>query len=278
MIVVAVAAGMMLGAWNAFWTCVIGLPSFIVTLAGLLAFRGIGSMTDARTISPLSDAHVALSEGFISPSLSLIGGTRGLGLVFVSIFKNAGIRRNRGDRAAFPRAMVHAALALVGFGGYLYTVEGYHGTPTAILWTIATALALWFLTTSTVFGRNAYMVGANRAAAHLAGVNVQRNIFIGFVLMGALYGLASILFTARLNASTGSDALFLELDAIAASVIGGVALSGGKGRIPAVLGGALLLSAIDNGMSVMELLFLQQIVKGGILLVAVTLDVRSRRK
>ena len=121
------------------------------------------------------------------------------------------------------------------------------------------------------------MIGSNRAAAEMAGVNVKRNVLLGFLMMGLFYGIAGILFTSRLGASTPSDAVFLELDAIAAAVIGGVALSGGRGQVPIVFLGALLLTAIDNAMSILGASsFLQQVIKGGILLVAVTLDVKLR--
>jgi len=279
-LVVALASGLALGTWQGFLVAKVGIPSFIVTLAGLLTFRGVGLYwTDARTISPLIEEHVALAENFIPAGISMVAGIAVAALAVAFIARRGASRRRRGDKKALPSAVVQIVVTLAAIGAFLFAVGGYRGTPTAVLWTLAIGAGLWFLTSSTVFGRNAYMIGANRQAASLAGINVERNVFLGFVLMGALYGIAGILYTARLNASTAGDATFMELDAIAAAVIGGVALSGGKGRIPAVIGGALLLTAIDNGMSVMGVsTFFQQIVKGGILLAAVALDARSRRR
>ena len=275
---IAILAGMALGAWQGFWISVIGVPSFIVTLTGLLAFRGVGLYwTDARTLAPLLDQHVNLSESFIDPMIAISGAAIIIVLVAVAFLRRALSKHRHGDKSAFTTALIKLAIIVAVTGGALATLQGYHGLPMAIVWTLAIVGALWFIMARTVFGRNAYMIGANRAAASLAGVNVRRNIFLGFLLMGALYGIGGILFTARLNASTAGDATFLELDAIAASVIGGVALSGGRGWIPAVLGGALLLSTIDNGMSVIGVSsFLQEIVKGAILLFAVAVDIRFR--
>jgi D-xylose transport system permease protein len=277
----AIGVGLALGAWNGFWVSAVGVPSFIVTLAGLLSFRGLGLyLTDARTISPLSDAHVALTESFISPQLSFVGGIVVFGVIAV-ILAAQSIAKQRQDSAdgALAKTIVNIVAIFFVVAGFLAIVCSYRGTPAAILWTMAVGVTIWLLMSRTVFGRNAYMIGANRLAAQLAGISVNRNIFIGFLVMGVIYGVAGLLFTARLNASTAGDGLFMELDAIAAAVIGGVALSGGKGRIPVVLGGALLLTAIDNGMSVTGISsFLQQLIKGAILLGAVALDVRARSR
>lgn len=279
-IVAGLAIGLLLGLWQGFWVAYVGVPSFIVTLAGLLSFRGIGLYwTNARTISPMSESHVALSEAFIPPTLTLVIGAAIFLLAAVLIMAAALRRQRRGDQAALRRGLLRVAFLGVLILACLWITVSYRGAPTAFLWACVVSAAMWVLLERSVFGRNAYMIGANRAAARLSGINVPLNIFLGFTLMGFLYGISGLLYTARLNASTANDALFLELDAIAACVIGGVALSGGKGRIFAVLGGALLLISIDNGMSVMGVSsFVQQIVKGLILLIAVAVDIRLRRK
>lgn len=279
-ILAGLAMGLVLGVWQGLWVAYVRVPSFIVTLAGLLAFRGVGLYwTNARTISPMSESHVALSEAFLSPALTI-----GLGIVVFTVIATlilVSAFRNRRDEkpSAIKRGILQAALFGFLTLAFVWVTTSYRGAPTAFLWTLGTIALMWVLLEKSVFGRNAYMIGANRAAARLSGINVPANIFAGFILMGFLYGIGGLLYTARLNASTANDAMFLELDAIAACVIGGVALSGGKGRILAVLGGALLLKTIDNGMSVMGVSsFVQQIVKGLILLVAVAVDIRLRRK
>jgi D-xylose transport system permease protein len=132
----------------------------------------------------------------------------------------------------------------------------------------------------TKFGRNAYLVGANREAAVLAGISLGRQLMLGFILMGFLYGVAGVLITARLGAATASSGLFLELDAIAGAVIGGTSLRGGIGSVPGAIAGAVLLTTIDNGMSILNVSsFLQMVVKGLVLLFALAFDaVMSKRR
>lgn len=153
--------------------------------------------------------------------------------------------------------------------------------PAAVLWVIGVTLILSVLMARTKFGRNAYLVGSNREAAFYSGVSWGRQLFGGFLLMGAIYGLAGALLTARLGASTPSLGTYLELDAIAAAVIGGTSLRGGVGTVVGAVAGAVLLTAIDNGMSILNISsFIQLVVKGGILLLALGLDsyiARNRR-
>jgi len=279
-ILIALGTGLILGAWQGFWVAGVGVPSFIVTLAGLMVFRGIGlTWTEAQTVAPLTPEYVALSETYISTPLTLLGGVTLAGLVAFVMLRRARQLHRRNVPNAFAVAWVRIVLVCFVIALFVWVVSRYLGTPLSVIWMMVIGFLLWMLMGKTVFGRNAYMIGANRDAASLAGIPVKRHIFAGFVLMGLLYGVAGILFTARLNASTAGDGNLLELDAIAAAVIGGVALAGGKGRIPAVLVGALLLTMIDNGMSVMGVSsFMQQTVKGLILLLAVAMDVYFRNR
>jgi D-xylose transport system permease protein len=138
---------------------------------------------------------------------------------------------------------------------------------------------LWFLMTRTVFGRNAYLIGSNREAARLAGIAINRHLIGGFLLMGALYAVAATLMTARLSASTPASDLYLELDAIAAAVIGGASLRGGVGTVGGAVVGAALLVTIDNGMSLMNISsFAQMIIKGMVLLLALATDAMLTRR
>jgi D-xylose transport system permease protein len=152
------------------------------------------------------------------------------------------------------------------FGGFL-------GIPVALLWVASTGIVLSILMIRTKFGRNAYLIGSNREAAVLAGISLPRQLFLGFVLMGILYGISGVLITARLGASTAGSGLFLELDAIAGAVIGGISLRGGVGTVTGAMVGAVLLATIDNGMSILNVsAFLQMVVKGFVLLSALSMD------
>ncbi len=152
------------------------------------------------------------------------------------------------------------------FGGYL-------GIPSALIWVAATGILLTIVMDRTKFGRNTYLIGSNREAALLAGIPLARHLFFGFLLMGALYGVAGVLITSRLGAATPSSGLFLELDAIAGAVIGGTSLRGGVGSPAGAMVGALLLTTIDNGMSLLNVSsFIQLVVKGMVLLAALSVD------
>lgn len=273
-VLATVLAGLVLGAVQGILVVRVSVPSFIVTLAGLLAFRGIGYYTtDASTIAPVSNAFSSLSEGFIPPTASYIALAAILVLACVYI-----VRRQRGGgrdggpidrwRLATQLVSMVAAVALLAwiFGGFL-------GIPIALLWVAGTGLVLWVLMTRSKFGRNAYMIGSNREAAVLAGIALSRQLFIGFLIMGALYGVAGVLITARLGASTPSTGTYMELDAIAGAVIGGTSLRGGVGTVAGAMVGSVLLATIDNGMSILNVSsFIQLIVKGIVLVVALAFD------
>ena len=273
-----VIAGIAMGAWQGLWVVWLMVPSFVVTLAGLLAFRGIGYYaTDAATISPLSKSFTALSEGFITPAASIIV----IGCAFVL---GAGSMTWRSLAAAREDGAIRASLvarlvALAAVSAILaWAFGGFRGIPSAILWVAGVGLALWVLMMRTKFGRNAYMIGSNREAAVLAGIPLGRQLFLGFLLMGSLYGVAGVLISARLSASTPSAGSYMELDAIASAVIGGTSLRGGVGTIPGAIAGAILLATIDNGMSILDVSsFIQLIVKGLVLLFAIAFDAYMTR-
>lgn len=273
-VLATVLVGLAMGAWQGLWVVRVAVPSFVVTLAGLLAFRGIGYYaTDAATIAPLSDAFTNLSEGFVAPSASVVA----LGVLFLLaagyiIRRHLARAREGAGQGAGPLLLrlvsLAAALALLA-----WAFGGFRGIPNAVLWVAATGLVLWVLMTRTRFGRNAYMIGSNREASLLAGIPLGRQLFSGFLLMGVLYGVAGTLISARLSASTPSAGNYMELDAIASAVIGGTSLRGGVGTIPGAIVGAVLLATIDNGMSILNVSsFIQLIVKGLVLLFALAFD------
>lgn len=277
----ALAAGLLLGLWQGMWVTRTAVPSFIVTLAGFLIFRGIGYVwTNAYTINPMEDSFVALSEGFVSPLTSVVLVVLAFTLFAAAVFRK---RANMKKYGLEPAPMAHTAAILVlgaaGFGIFAWVVGTYQGIPNALLFAALALTALTFIAQKTVLGRNLYAIGGNREAARLAGIDVKKNLLLAFCLMGLLYGLAGILITARLNGSTPETGMNLELDAIAAAIIGGASFAGGIGTVPGAFIGALLLAAIDNGMSLLNVSsFLQMVVKGFVLLLAVTFDMASRRK
>lgn len=278
-VLLAVGFGMVLGFWHAFWVVVVQVPSFIVTLTSLLALRGLGlQISDGKTIGPLRNEYISLSEGFISMSITYGLVVVALALLAWQQWRNWSFRRSMGDpasaAAAVVRLAVWAGVMLLG----AWSLSGFLGTPTAALWIAGVGVSLSFLMNRTTFGRSAYMIGSNREATRLSGVRVGLQLTIAFVLMGILYGVGGVLLTTRLGASVAGTGQFLELEAIAAAVIGGVSLRGGVGTVMGALGGAFLLTVIDNGMQTINVSsFLQDVVKGGILLIAVAADAYTRR-
>jgi len=279
-VVATIGVGLLLGVWQGIWVVSLGVPSFIVTLAGLLAFRGIGFYaTDAATIAPVSDAYSALSEAFIPIRATWFV----LAGLFVAACAYVVLRYRRlatYSQSANPRALtVRITILALTTLALTYVFSGFRGLPVALIWVGVVGLLLWILMTRTVFGRNAYLTGSNREASVLAGISLKRQLYLGFTLMGGLYAIAGTLITARLGASTPTTGMYLELDAIAGAVIGGTALKGGVGTVPGAIVGAVLLTTIDNGMSLLNVSsFLQLVIKGMVLLFALAFDAYMTRR
>lgn len=277
---ITLCVGLLLGAWQGFWVVALGVPSFVVTLAGLLGFRGLGYyLTDAATISPMSRNYALLSEGFVPIPVSMVL----IALLFIGLswlHYQSGRDSDTGRldlRSLGLKVLVTAVIC----GALAWVFAGFRGIPNAVLWVAGSGALLWFVMRRTVFGRNAYLIGSNREAARLAGISVERQLFFGFLLMGTFYAIAGILTTARLSASTPALGQFLELDAIAAAVIGGVSLRGGLGSVIGAIAGAALLVSIDNGMSLLNISsYIQMVIKALLLLFALVTDAiyNSRRR
>lgn len=277
-IICALLVGLLMGSFQGLMVAKLNIPAFIVTLAGMLIFRGIGYVwSNALTIGPVPRQIVQISEGYIPPNISLMLIIVVTGLaIFISVRSALRLKEWENLRSKLWLKIVPIIiLSLLS----IWIFVGYKGIPMAVLVVAIGAMLLHFLMSNTKFGRNLYVIGGNKVAAKLSGVKVNQHLFISFVVMGLVYGIAGILISARLSSAPPSAGELLELEAIASAVIGGTSLSGGIGVIPGALIGALLLSAIDNYMSLMNVSsFLQQVVKGLILLAAVWFDISVRKK
>jgi D-xylose transport system permease protein len=278
---VAVGSGLLMGAWQGFWVTRIGVSSFIVTLAGMLYFRGISMIaTNGATVAPLPRSLTGLATGFLPPALSL-------GAVILSLFvyvalRLAEIRRAKELRVAgryVPEILRALAPPLVAALIAIWIVS-WQGIPYLVLLVAICTFAAEFLMRRTRFGAQLYAIGGNPEAARLSGINLTRTIFWNFVIAGLGYGITGVALTARVSGAVGGSAgLFLELDAIAAAIIGGTSLSGGRGRVLGALLGALLMGSLNNGMSLMNVpTFYQDTARGIVLLLAVAIDQLSRRR
>ncbi|AOV08713.1 sugar ABC transporter permease [Sporosarcina ureilytica] len=279
-IVAAVAIGALFGVWQGWWVAYRAVPAFIVTLGGMLIFRGILiGLSKGQTIAPLNDSFKYIGNSYLPHVI-------GYGLAFLSVaLLIFGTIRNRANRDSmglmiqswvidYGKVSVYSLFILLA----TYMLNRYYGIPTPILIVVFLAIIFVFISNKTSFGRYIYAIGGNAEAAALSGINIKRNTLWVFIIMGGLAGLAGVLLTSRLNAATVNAGNMYELDAIAACVIGGTSLMGGRGKIIGTLIGALIMASIDNGMSMMNVeTFWQYIVKGLILILAVWIDIANKK-
>ena len=172
-----------------------------------------------------------------------------------------------------------AVLPIAVIIGFIYVMNSSDGVPIPVLIFLAVALFGVFITNSTTFGRYLYAIGGNADAARLSGINTKRNVLKVFALLGVLTGIAAVIFTARQGSAAPDAGTLKELDAIAACVIGGASLMGGRGTVFGACLGALIMASLDNGMSLLNISdFMQELIKGAILVAAVGLDMVGRKQ
>lgn len=289
-ILAVLITGLIIGAWHGFWVAWKKVPAFIVTLASMLAFRGaILGVTGGATISPMRDSFKEIGTGYIPDLFTARGGFNDtsafLAAVGIILFVWFEIRqRKKRAETGFqqnPLWMDAGRIAVISLAiaGAFSIMIFNEGIPYAVLVLLAVVLLFRFIGDRTVFGRRLYAIGGNADAAMLSGISIRKNIMALYMLFGSLVALAGIVMTARLNAATTSAGMNMELDAIAAAVIGGTSLMGGEGKITGAVIGALIMSSLDNGMSLMNIdITWQYIIKGLILLTAVWADVSMRQR
>ncbi|HWA18407.1 MAG TPA: hypothetical protein VG757_05370 [Devosia sp.] len=278
---ISILVGLAMGAWQGWWVTRMGVSSFIVTLAGMLYFRGISMIaTNGATVAPLPPQLKAIATGFL-PSIPATLLTLASVAVF-AFLRISELRRGAqlGVVKNVGRDMVRALAPVVIAAAAVIWLASWQGVPFLIVLVAVCAVAADVLMRRTRFGAQLYAIGGNPEAARLSGIKVGRVIFINFVIAGLAYGITGVALTARVSgAIAGSAGLFLELDAIAAAIIGGTALNGGRGRIFGALVGALLMGSLNNGMSLMNVpTFYQDTARGAVLLLAVAIDQLSRRR
>ncbi|MFD7977286.1 multiple monosaccharide ABC transporter permease [Streptomyces sp. NPDC059071] len=277
------------GAWQGYFVAYLGIPSFIVTLAGMLLFRGLTQIfLEGRSLAPFPDGFQNIAKGFLpemGPYTQYHNPTLLLGLVAVALLlvREVRDRRRRAEYDSEPlptglwvlkcTAMTAAVVA------FTLTLASFHGVPVVMLVMCALLVALGYVMRNAVIGRHVYALGGNKAAAMLSGVKDRRVTFLVFVNMGVLAALAGCVYAARLNAGTPQAGLNFELEAIAAAFIGGASMSGGIGRVTGAVIGGLVLGVLNNGMSLVGIgTDYQQVIKGLVLLAAVGFDVWNKRR
>jgi putative multiple sugar transport system permease protein len=294
---VSVAACLILGAaiggLQGYFVAYYKIPAFIVTLAGMLVFKGLAlTVLGGASVGPFPKVFQLLSSGYVPDIFNFtIGGQPfnllalliGLAVTAVIIYFNLRERRNQQEHglAEEPDVIFYGrnlliALALIGFS---WLMASYKGLPNVLIVMFALIALFMFLTTRTTMGRRVYAMGGNEKAAKLSGINTERLTFMIFVIMGALAALAGLIFAARLNVATPKAGLGFELDVIAACFIGGAATTGGVGKVMGAVIGAFIMGVMNNGMSIMGIgIDWQQVIKGAVLMLAVFLDVYYKNK
>jgi putative multiple sugar transport system permease protein len=288
-ILISLAVGALVGAWQGFWIAYVGIPAFIVTLAGMLIFRGLALVVLGNTnIGSFPDEYRALGNGFLT---DLFGEydvdpfTLGIGVVAIVIYIVQSLRTRRGRQSyaqeVEPIAWFVAKIALISAGilWISWALASFKGLPITLIVLAVLVLVYGILTNRSVFGRHIYAIGGNRHAAELSGVKTKKVDFFIFVNMGFLAALAGLVFTARLNLAGPKAGDGFELEAISAAFIGGAAVQGGVGTIGGAIIGGLIIGVLNNGMSILGIgIEWQQAVKGLVLLLAVAFDVFNKRR
>ena len=288
-VLLGVLIGGLVGAFQGYWIAYQGVPSFIVTLAGLLIWRGgAWLVTQGRTVAPLDTPFQTLGSGSIGGTWSwVVGGVAILALLVSTLRGRA--KRRRLEFPVKPRwaEALTLVVSVVLIAGFVLLMNAYtqprsdiaRGIPVPALITIVIALLMNYVASQTRFGRYVYALGGNPEATALAGVDTKRVRLWIFIIIGMLCAVAGAVASARLNAGANSTGTLTELYVIAAVVIGGTSLAGGYGTVAGAMLGALLMQSLQSGMVLVGLSSpLQQVVIGGVLIVAVWLDVIYRRR
>jgi putative multiple sugar transport system permease protein len=297
-ILIALVLGGAIGAAQGYFVAFSKIPSFIVTLGGMLIFRGLtGNMLLGQFVGPFPKSFQNISAGFI-PDFDdfelfkpLVGGSNFhwgsmiVGIIGAAVLIYTGVRRWSRSRAGAMETEPFAlfigknaifALLILFFS---YQLASYKGLPEVLIIMGVLILIYAFVTTRMTIGRRIYALGGNRLAAQLSGIRTDRLTFFTFVNMGVLAGLAGLIVAARLNSATPSAGQSFELDVIAACFIGGASASGGVGKVMGVVIGAFVMGVMNNGMSIYGLgIYWQMVVKGVVLLSAVYIDVYQKSK
>jgi putative multiple sugar transport system permease protein len=287
--IACLVAGAIIGAAQGWFIAYFKIPSFIVTLAGMLVFKGLAlALLQGQSVGPFPTEFQKLSSGFI-PDLFAGGQLRmtslllGIGVAAAMAVAAWRARSNAllhgMEMEPFPlfvaRNIIFAAILI----GLAWLMASYKGLPNVLIIMFALMVAYDFVAQRTVVGRRIYALGGNEKAARLSGIKTERLAFYTFVNMGVLSALAGLVFAARLNTATPKAGLGFELDVIAACFIGGASASGGVGKVMGAVIGAFVMGVMNNGMSILGIgIDYQQVIKGLVLLAAVCFDVYNKNK
>jgi putative multiple sugar transport system permease protein len=285
----ALLVGLLVGAWQGFWVAVVGIPGFIVSLGGMLIFRGLAQLTlNYISLGPFGGTYYKIANGFLN---GLLGGhgrdvftlvvfaLAAVGFAFAQWRSRQGQLKYGQEVAPLPVFIGQIVLVAVLAMAFAWQISTYRGLPVILILLAVLIMVYGLVMSKTAFGRHIYAIGGNVAAARLSGVKVKWVTFWCFVNMGFLSAVAGVVYSSRMNAAQPAAGNGFELDAIAACFIGGASTTGGIGRIGGAMVGGLIMAVMSNGMQLMGVSQgIQPVVKGGILLLAVAFDLFNKRR
>lgn len=289
-LLLSLLTGALIGIWQGYWIAFVRIPAFIVTLSGMLVFRGLTMvLLKGRTLAPFPQAYQNIASGFIP---DFLGSGEGLhlttiiiGIICSLIYLLMEIKSRRGRQkygfkvGSFPVFVGSTVVMMTVINLFTFWLARYRGIPNVLVLLTILIAAYTFVTQKTIIGRHIYAFGGNEKAAKLSGVKTNRILFGVYVNNAILASLAGIIFASRLNAATPKAGNLFELDAIASCFIGGASATGGVGTVIGAIIGGLIMGVLNNGMSIMGIsIDWQQTIKGLVLLFAVAFDVFSKKK
>lgn len=280
-ILTVILIGIVIGAWNGFWVAYRNIPAFIATLGGLLIFKGAKlGIGKSMSIAPMNQSFSYIGQGYLSSAASWTIAV--IGVVALAYFALTG-RKAKTKYEINQPSLKMDLIKLIALGACIFAItavfNNYQGIPVPVIILVILAVIFHFIAVNTTYGRSVFAIGGNNEAANLAGIKTKKITLIIFMVAGGLAACAGILLTARLDSATAAAGDGMELDAIASCVLGGTSMTGGKGKISGVIIGALIMAALDNGMSLINLEnYWQFIVKGIVLILAVWADMALKDK
>ncbi|WP_265520745.1 multiple monosaccharide ABC transporter permease [Oerskovia flava] len=288
-ILAALAVGLLVGAWQGFWVAYVGIPAFIVTLAGMLLFRGLTlQVLNNVSLSPFPPEYQRVAGGFLNGFLGgqgidvftlVIAAIAVVGYAVSQLRSRRGRIKYRQTVETMPLFVLRLVLVGAVVMAFAYQLARSRGLPIVLIILGVLVIAYTIVTTKTVFGRHVYAIGGNLSAAQLSGVKVKRINFWIFVNMGFLAAVAGVVYSSRSNGAQPAAGNMFELDAIAACFIGGASTTGGVGRVTGAMVGGLIMGVMSNGMQLMGVdQSVQQVIKGLVLLLAVAFDIFNKRR
>ena len=287
--VLCLIAGGIIGMAQGFWIAYLRIPSFIVTLAGMLVFKGLTLwLLAGQSVGPFPKQFQLISSGFIpdlfnGEDLNLfslfIGVAVALLIVGLAVRSRMEAAKTGSIEEPITFFVAKNGLIFVALVYMSWLMADFRGLPNVFI-VMALLIAIYsFITSRTTMGRRIYAIGGNEKAAMLSGINSKKISFLTFANMGVLAALAGLVFAARLNTATPKAGLGFELDVIAAVFIGGASMAGGVGTVVGAVIGAFIMGVMNNGMSILGIgIDWQQVIKGLVLLAAVVFDVMNKKK